>query len=125
MKATESRDATSAQHSSSQVANRVGFLGDAKTLVFKQVRENKPEIWEQALECTGTVEQRGRPDLFLIWEKESEDFPENCSLSERYDSSYLGWCSCDQFASEGVCQHLCLLRQKSVVSAISIPSETG
>jgi len=92
---------------------------DAVEVDFHGEREQRPDIWQTALEHSVEISEAGRPDLFLV--DASGEIPANCSLAEREDG-HVGWCSCPQFAEHGVCLDLCAIRQAAVIDDVSIPS---
>ncbi|MBX0288746.1 hypothetical protein EGH22_20660 [Halomicroarcula sp. F28] len=88
-------------------------------LDFQAVREGHPTTWEAALDADATVTEGGRPDLFLV--NAIDEVPQNCSLAQLPDGGHAGWCSCQSFHVDGICQHLCVLRQRATLDRLTIP----
>jgi len=88
-------------------------------LDFQAVREDHPTTWEAALDIDATVMQGGRPDLFLV--DVTDEVPQNCSLARTPDGGHSGWCSCQTFDVDGLCPHLCILRQRATLDMLTIP----
>jgi hypothetical protein len=89
---------------------------------FEQLRDEGTEIWNRSLDADYDIEQRGRPDLFVVGG--DGDVPENCSLAGADHQGYVGWCSCPEFGQDG-CIHLCVVRQKVAIGGLSLPPIQG
>jgi hypothetical protein len=95
-----------------------------RPLDFKTVRQEYEDIWAAALESEATIENIGRPDLFVLEANEEADdsLPvANVSLVTRIDT-YHGWCSCKRFENEDICEHLCQIRQEAALGTVAVPS---
>lgn len=91
-----------------------------ESLDFRAIREDHPTTWEAALDADATVRQGGRPDLYLV--DASDEIPQNCSLAQLPDDGHTGWCSCQIFTVDGICPHLCVLRQRATLGKLTIPT---